>query len=216
MAKNRNKKRKIGTEMAAANVTSADHTPKDGSEAMDKSETVASSGSVGGLLSGWESQWTKPKYVEKSQVYSENRLKKKVRDYGHAIHIGGSKSAIELSKDRALYQARLVEDTASSHCPADAGYDVAKTKKGVFGIGSTGSFFSAQQVDEMREELRTELWAEMQLKIDKLVARRFADSEIRKMQEEMIRKMQEEMQQMVALIRQHVSGLPQPPPNPNP
>ncbi|KAL3645499.1 hypothetical protein CASFOL_010679 [Castilleja foliolosa] len=49
MAKNRNKKKKNGTEMAVDG-TSADQNPRDESQAMDTSETVASSGTVGGLL----------------------------------------------------------------------------------------------------------------------------------------------------------------------
>ncbi|KAK6157433.1 hypothetical protein DH2020_011681 [Rehmannia glutinosa] len=50
MAKNRNKKKKNGSNEMAVDVASANHSVRNESQAMDTSETVASSVSVGGHL----------------------------------------------------------------------------------------------------------------------------------------------------------------------
>ncbi|KAL0458340.1 UNVERIFIED_CONTAM: hypothetical protein Slati_0461200 [Sesamum latifolium] len=50
MAKNRNKKKKNSSREMAIDVSIADHSIGDKSQAMDTSETIASSGSAGGSL----------------------------------------------------------------------------------------------------------------------------------------------------------------------
>ncbi|KAL0443488.1 UNVERIFIED_CONTAM: hypothetical protein Slati_2071500 [Sesamum latifolium] len=87
MAKNRNKKKKNGSREMAIDDSVADHSVGDESQAMDTSETIASSGSAGGSL----------RKTKKGRPMKRSKNVRKMKAVAKAIS-QGEKSVEKISK----------------------------------------------------------------------------------------------------------------------